>query len=130
MGIKYKPKDKDKSPVEHWSAARYRAFIVSALRNGFRRYPNKHEAIKAAYVETKTNPASGRKAKFYRCEKCRKSFVRTKVQVDHITPIVDPAYGFINWDFYVSRMFCSVKNLQVLCIECHKKKTEKEKKQR
>ena len=52
------------------------------------------------------------------------------VQVDHVAPVVDPKRGFKGWDEYISRLYCESDNLQVLCIPCHKKKTEKERKKR
>jgi hypothetical protein len=47
----------------------------------------------------------------------------TNIFVDHINPIVDPIEGFITWDEYIDRMFCEKDNLQLLCGECHDKKT-------
>lgn len=53
---------------------------------------------------------------------------RTKnVHVDHINPIVDPAVGFVDWNTLVKRMFVEDDELQVLCHDCHEKKTNKEK---
>ena len=48
-----------------------------------------------------------------------------EVQVDHIIPVVD-FDGFKDWDTYIKSLFCSIKNLQVLCRECHKEKTTRE----
>ena len=52
------------------------------------------------------------------------------IQVDHIDPVVDPAKGFENWHTYIERMFCEADGLQVLCRECHQKKTDDEKKRK
>lgn len=46
--------------------------------------------------------------------------------VDHIVPIVDPDIGFTTWDDVIERMFCNSDNLQLLCRECHKTKSENE----
>lgn len=54
---------------------------------------------------------------------------RKRVQnvfVDHIDPIVDPTTGFTTFDNFINRMFCEEDNLQLLCGECHDKKTMKE----
>lgn len=75
---------------------------------------------------------------FYRCAGCGKevpasvkqegSRRRTKfVHVDHIKPIVDPEVGWTNWDDCINRMFSELDNLQVLCGDCHKEKTDEEK---
>lgn len=113
------------SNVEGWTESRLRGFIIGALRQGFRRYPNKYRVLKNACVGVKTNKASGRKAAHYRCAKCKAVKPRKEVQVDHIEPVV-AATGFVDWNTYISRMYCSESNLQVLCKKCHKTKSLKE----
>lgn len=49
------------------------------------------------------------------------------VFVDHIRPVVDPLLGFISWDVFINNLYCEVDNLQVLCGDCHDKKTVEEK---
>lgn len=49
------------------------------------------------------------------------------MQVDHIKPVVDPKKGFTTWDEFIDRLFCERKNLQAICLECHKVKTAEEK---
>lgn len=54
--------------------------------------------------------------------------VRAKeVAVDHIAPVVDPKTGFVSWDAFIERLFSERENFQVLCKECHKKKSSDEK---
>jgi len=52
---------------------------------------------------------------------------KNNVFVDHIEPIIDPATGFVSWDETIARMFCESHKLQVLCKECHDRKTKDEK---
>ena len=66
-------------------------------------------------------------AKHYRCAKCLGAFPSKDVQVDHIKPIINPSIGFTTWDDVVNNMFCEKNNLQVLCLACHKIKTQAEK---
>ena len=47
--------------------------------------------------------------------------------VDHIDPVVDPKVGFVDWTTYIERMFVEEDGLQILCKECHDKKTRFEK---
>lgn len=110
-----------------WTEARYRSFITSALRSASRRWPPKYETLKEAFVDRIINKKTGKLAAHYRCAKCQQLFPAKDVQVDHVNPVVDPATGFVSWDVYIDRMFCDSVNLQVLCTECHKTKTAKEK---
>lgn len=119
-----------KSPVKGWSDAKFKGFIISILRGGFRRYPPKQQCIENAYTETKINPKTGRKAKHYKCAKCKKSFPRTEVQGDHIEPIVCPTEGFVDWNTWIERAYTEILNFQCLCKPCHSIKTKEERKKR
>jgi hypothetical protein len=57
------------------------------------------------------------------CAGCGGFFVARDVQVDHIDPVVDPEDGFQDLDVFIDRLYCEAENLQVLCKECHKVKT-------
>lgn len=113
-----------------WTDAKFRSFIVSALRAASRRWPPKYKALKEAFVGRKINSKTGKMAMHYKCTGCKKQFVAADVQVDHIHPVVDPKKGFISWDVFIERMFVEIENLQVLCKPCHKIKTDKEKLER
>jgi len=109
-----------------WTPGRLKGFITSVIRAGFRKFPAKYEALNAAKAGKKINTASGRMAEHYKCAKCKGLFVNKDVQVDHKSPVVDPAVGFVDWDTFINRLYCPIKNLQVLCTPCHKVKTAKE----
>jgi 5-methylcytosine-specific restriction endonuclease McrA len=113
-----------------WTEARFRSFITSALRAASRRWPPKYRALKEAFVGKKVNAKTGKMAMHYKCAECKKHFVAVDVQVDHIDPVVDPKKGFVSWDIFIDRMFVEIEKLQVLCRDCHKIKTDKEKQQR
>jgi 5-methylcytosine-specific restriction endonuclease McrA len=118
------------SPVTGWTSARFKSFIISALRSGMRRFPNKAGALKAAFTKRKRNTRTNRLGKHYRCAGCGGEFPHREVQVDHIEPVVSAENGWTNWDDFVSRLYCSVDGLQVLCMKCHTLKTQAENKQR
>jgi 5-methylcytosine-specific restriction endonuclease McrA len=122
--------DNKKRNGGEWTDARFRSFVTSALRAASRRWPPKFKALKEAFVGRKTNKKTGKLAMHYKCAKCKKHFVATDVQVDHVLPVVDPKVGFIGWDSFIDRIFCEIENLQVLCKPCHKVKTEEEKAER
>ncbi len=109
-----------------WTKARWKGFVMSALRRAWLRYPPRSQAMKAAWV----------RRGIYKCAGCNKNVPVTvkdieknkrmrNISVDHIKPVV-PAKGFTTWDSVVSRMFCELSNLQVLCKDCHDKKTKNE----
>lgn len=62
----------------------------------------------------------------YRCAQCCEIFRAKDVHLDHKNPVVDPTQGFIDWNTYIERLFCSVDGYQVLCKPCHNKKTAAE----
>ena len=109
-----------------WTDARFHSFVSSTLRAGSRRWPPKYSCLNASKTEKKVNVKTGRLAQHHQCAECKEEFVSKDVQVDHIKPVVDPKKGFISWDVYIDRMFCEQKNLQVLCKDCHKIKSKKE----
>lgn len=113
-----------------WTEARFKSFVTSALRAASRRWPPKYKALKEAFAGRKVNVKTGKLAMHYTCAACKKLYVATDVQVDHIKPVVDPKKGFVSWDSFIDRMFCEIENLQVMCKPCHKIKTDQEKLER
>lgn len=137
--MKKKLKDSETSSVSgieqryndsEWTAARFRSFVVSALRTATRRWPPKFKALKAAYIGRKVNNKTNKMAMHYACAHCSRHFIAKDVQVDHIFPVVKPSVGFVDWDTYIARLFCEKENLQVLCKPCHADKTALEKTER
>lgn len=113
-----------------WTIGRFKTFITSTLRGGFRKYPPKYECLKKASIGKKVNVKTNRLAEHFKCAMCKEDFPAKEVNVDHVEPVVCPYTGFIDWDTYINRLFCSGDNLQVLCSPCHDIKTEKERKER
>lgn len=109
--------------MKPWTPARHKAFIISVLRSGTRRYPPKYECLNAAKTEKKKNKKTGRLAQHYLCAMCKEEFPLTQVEVDHIKPVVDPIKGFKDWNTYIKRLYCKIENFQVLCVPCHKEKS-------
>ena len=110
-----------------WTEARFKSFIKGNLRNATRKWAPISQALKQART----------RRGFYTCNGCKQEVPNTtrdengkrikNVLVDHIQPIIDPATGWVSWDDTIERMFCEADNLQVLCHECHKVKTDLEK---
>lgn len=116
--------------MSEWTSGKLRTFITGVLRSGFRKFPAKYETLKAASVGKKLNPKTKRMSEHYLCASCNKEFPGKEVNVDHVSPVVCPVEGFINWDVYIKRMFCGKENLQVLCEKCHDLKSADERKVR
>lgn len=66
----------------------------------------------------------------YRCKSCENQFKSDEIQVDHIEPVIEPSVGFKDWNIYMSRLFCDISLLQVLCKRCHNIKTKRENEKR
>ena len=109
---------------DQWTDGRVKSFIVSVLRAGSRKWPPKYQTLNDACVGVKTNVSTGRLAKHFTCRRCKQDFPQKMVEVDHINPVVGK--GFESWDKFISNLFCGKDNLQVLCKECHKRKTKSE----
>jgi hypothetical protein len=112
--------------LSSWTEGRLRTFITSTLRGGFRKYPPKYETLKAASVGKKVNAKTNRMAEHFTCNMCKGEFPAKEVQVDHVDGVICPYTGFVDWNTYVDRLFCSDDNLQVLCTDCHDEKTRGE----
>lgn len=89
-------------------------FAVQALRRASYRWPNRSKALFNARVSRG----------LYECAHCKLQFKKKEVQLDHILPVVDIKDGFIDFDTFIKRLFCSVDNFAVLCKQCHSNKTQ------
>lgn len=60
------------------------------------------------------------------CHEWKRSTKNSKVVIDHIDPVVDPKTGFVDFNTYFERMWCDKSNLQKICGDCHRLKTNAE----
>ena len=105
--------------------------IRSAVRRTFSRSPMVREVMMKVRRERPWFKGDGSKAAKPRvefmCSLCNEWHMGKNIQVDHIESVVDPEVGFQSWDVFISRLFCDIDNLAVLCKPCHEIKTNKEK---
>lgn len=99
------------------------SFIRSALRQKSRWWKPISQAktnVKRAYK------GPHKRQKFeYQCNYCKKWFPEKEIAIDHVIPA-----GSLNCSAdlpgFVERLFCEVEFLQVLCSQCHDKKSKEE----
>ena len=100
-----------------------KAKIRGALRQLARQWPLKQAVLMEAVHPTEMGVRGGKQ---YICNKCGLCYPAKEVQVDHIQPVVPTDREIETWDEYIERLFCDIKNLQVLCKECHRIKSTDE----
>jgi 5-methylcytosine-specific restriction endonuclease McrA len=106
--------------------------IQKSIRQVYSRYhEGKKKALESSKVKVYPKKADGTQSKqyrvFYHCASCQQ--LVAEVDVDHIIPVG----RFPQWPFgrgeledWITRLFCDVENLQVLCKPCHKLKCKEE----
>ncbi len=107
------------------SKVKLQTWLVPKLRNISRMWPEKSQAINAAKEQIQIGFYKNGKPEYktlFKCAHCGNLFVREEVHVDHINSVVSTD-GFTTWDDFLTRLFCEVDGLQVLCIEDHKTKS-------
>lgn len=105
--------------------------IRSALRRTFSRSPMVREVMmkvrrERPWFKNDGSPAAKPRVE-YMCSVCGEWYMGKDIQVDHRDPVVDPDAGFQTWDTFISRLFCDINNLAVICKTDHKIKTDIEK---
>lgn len=104
--------------------------IRGALRRTFSRSPVVRETLHKVRREIPKYNNDGTRSKKdqvqYKCNVCSNWVGSTKVAVDHINPVVSVDTGFVDWNTFVTRLFCAAENLQVICDDCHQIKTNSE----
>lgn len=100
----------------------YWGMVRSGLRRTFRYWKPLMKAKEEA--KRKYTGKNKRQKWEYQCNKCKKWYKGTEVQVDHITPVGSLKSGK-DLKGFLERLTAE-KGYQVLCLWCHKEKTRKE----
>lgn len=92
---------------------------VSFLRNGLRKlwlkWPPRYHTIAAAKVERGKYMCAGYETDAH-------IVARKEIHVDHIVPLGE----WETWDDMIAHLFCSSDKLQILCKNCHSRKSANE----
>lgn len=110
--------------------------IRGVNRRLFARSPIVREKLEESRKEFPRYKKDGTRAKKNlvkrQCEVCGSWVSTTKITVDHIDPVV-PLDGFPPhydlWEritLFLKRLWCDKSNLQRICDDCHRKKTQRE----
>jgi 5-methylcytosine-specific restriction endonuclease McrA len=104
--------------------------IRGALRRAFARSPfvleKQQESRREVPRYCKDGSRHKKNAVQRQCEICGNWVSSSQITIDHINPVVDIEEGFIDWNEFISRLWCDKSNLQRACDDCHSKKTHKE----
>jgi hypothetical protein len=106
--------------------------IVGNLKRAFSRSPTVVNFLKKHRREEDWFKKDGSKAKkkhvFYTCVECNKEFNSSQIQVDHKEPVIplNIPSRHLSVDILIQRLFCDDNNLQILCKQHHKEKSNKE----
>ena len=108
-----------------WTEARFWAFVRSALRKAWSKWPPKYELLNENRVIVE-----GKRHKYeYTCESCGQRFKQKEVQVDHREP-TGSLKDYSELPEFVRKLFVSKENLAILCKSCHQRKTNDERRAR
>jgi 5-methylcytosine-specific restriction endonuclease McrA len=107
--------------------AKERGLIKGAIRRVFARAELRQSVVDASRVEH-SDVNRPRVKKWSLCASCEKIVPTYTVAVDHKDPVIPISTTFeqMSLDEVVDRMWCDIKNLQVLCESCHNEKTKAE----
>jgi hypothetical protein len=97
--------------------------ILNVLRHGTITWHIRKKCLKNGRKLKRVGEYKNGKQKFlyiYQCNKCKDWFREEEIEIDHIEE-VGSFTG--DWNEYVNRMYCSLENLQKMCIKCHLSKT-------
>jgi hypothetical protein len=107
-----------------WTTARFNSFIKGLLRRGAQHWPPKYAVKKAAWVRRGIYLCAGYERDAHEIPLTLNG--ENNTFIDHIEPVIDPVSGFEGWDMVIRRMFVEKEGMQLLCKDCHQKKTGNE----
>jgi len=97
--------------------SQYLAWIRSALRSKWLRWPPRAEAYKAAQVAYK-GPQARRKYS-YKCAICGGLFAQKDTQCDHYPVDAGSILSVADIGAFCNNLYCETSNLRIVCKECH-----------
>lgn len=106
--------------------AQFFAYIRSALRRLSIRWKPRNTFLS----EIRRPKDNGGRSKWeYPCSECKQYFIRAHIEVDHIIAC-GSLKSFDDIGPFVKRLLCEKDGFMCLCKECHRLKTNKERKKK
>jgi hypothetical protein len=107
-----------------WTEAQFWAFIRSGLRKLSQKWP---PIVRHAFNSCRRpSQSKNKRLKWeHQCDECKNWFPRKEVQADHIEPC-GSLKSFDDIPRFVERLLCELSGIRVLCVSCHKAKTQLE----
>lgn len=93
------------------------AWVRSALRSKWLRWPPRAAALKAAQVPYKGE--NKRRLYSYQCAMCYNLFPQQEVEVDHYPHDAGSILSAQDIGEFCNNLFCETDNLRVVCRPCH-----------
>ncbi len=112
-----------------------KALLKGALRRIFAR-SDLHKQIKTRAIIKHSDPKRKKVKTWVRCESCLKPEAISNTTVDHVIPLIPPDSSWeemtlqFSWEELISKIWCNIENLQLLCSTCHDLKTSLEREQK
>lgn len=107
------------------------AFVLSRIRATLRKLSMQMPAIRECKLRARRAYTAGlnpRQRYELQCHDCKEWFPEKGVQVDHIEP-AGSLKAFEDVGPFARRLlFCGVEGLRVLCVQCHQKRTNEQRK--
>lgn len=104
-----------------WSESRYWQQIRSFLRKAFQFWIPMQKALEK--VKRKSQSSNSRLKWEYQCNTCKEWFSRKEVQIDHLEEC-GSLKGFEDLEGFIRRLTPeSIDSYQVLCVTCHRERT-------
>lgn len=113
-------------PCEHypeWTESRYWSFIRSALRRVHIKWPPAQNCMRNG-----RRAVVGKRHKWeHKCEECKQWTPQPKIEKDHRVP-VGSLKCYEDLPGFVERLFVSEDGYRKICISCHQRITNEERK--
>lgn len=108
-----------------------RNLVRGAIRRVFSRSKLRQQALDRHAI-AHSDPLRPKVTRWAWCAICGIIEARYLFQVDHVVPVValHERLEDMSWDQFIDRMWCDASNLQACCLDCHKRKSKDETKER